>query len=248
MNKIHYTIISSNEDDYSIVKTCLEKPHTQLSKLTITGLTTLCSIVVLDKNDYIDINNIRFQVKEEYTNLNSTSLVEILSNLIDNHPSKLSISVFSDNTNRLEFEHDNEEEFTITDASYGMKQITGLYGSELPLKSDDRGRIMVKSVGFYLSTPILYLLSNLGSSCFQNKDKTYFNQSTAMRIHNSFSPNIPIICNNVEFSAIVVSNSLSDLWFRLVDANLHPIKILSPIFITAVAEGINININETVKE
>ena len=50
-----YTIISDSEDDYSTIHTCLEAPLAPITKLTITGLTTLCSIVLLDEKDYIEI-------------------------------------------------------------------------------------------------------------------------------------------------------------------------------------------------
>ena len=60
-----------------------------------------------------------------------------------------------------------------------------------------------------------------------------------MRINNSFSANFPIISNNVEFTTYVISNSLSDIWFKLVDANFHSIKLLSPIYISATGEGID---------
>jgi hypothetical protein len=58
-----------------------------------------------------------------------------------------------------------------------------------------------------------------------------------MRIDNSFSANFPIISNNAEFSTLVTSNSLSDVWFQLVDANMKPIKLLSPMYISAFADG-----------
>jgi hypothetical protein len=58
-----------------------------------------------------------------------------------------------------------------------------------------------------------------------------------MRINNSFSANFPIISNNAEFSTMVTSNSLSDVWFQLVDANMKPIKLLSPMYISAYADG-----------
>jgi hypothetical protein len=36
---------------------------------------------------------------------------------------------------------------------------------------------------------------------------------------------------------MVNSNSLSDIWFQLVDANMRPIKLLSPMYISAHADG-----------
>ena len=60
-----------------------------------------------------------------------------------------------------------------------------------------------------------------------------------MRINNSFSAKLPIISNNLEFTKYVFSNSLSDISFKLVDANFHSIKLLSPIYISATGEGID---------
>jgi hypothetical protein len=60
-----------------------------------------------------------------------------------------------------------------------------------------------------------------------------------MRINNSFSSAQPIIANNAEFSSIMQSNSLSDIRFKLVDANFRDIKILSPIYISAYGEGLD---------
>ena len=41
--ELTYTIISNKENDNSEIHTCLEAPHAPITKLTITGLTTLCS-------------------------------------------------------------------------------------------------------------------------------------------------------------------------------------------------------------
>ena len=59
-----------------------------------------------------------------------------------------------------------------------------------------------------------------------------------MRIYNSFSPNLPIVCNNAEFSTLVQSNSLSNVWFKLVDANFIEIRLLSPMCLAASGEPV----------
>ena len=79
--ELQYTIVSENENDYSKIHTCLEAPTTPITKLTITGLTTLCTIVVLDENDYIEIDRTKYYIKESYTNINSITLAGILTNL-----------------------------------------------------------------------------------------------------------------------------------------------------------------------
>ena len=60
-----------------------------------------------------------------------------------------------------------------------------------------------------------------------------------MRINNSFSANFPIIYNNVEFTTFMISNSLSNISFKLVDANFHSINLLGPIYISVTGEGID---------
>jgi hypothetical protein len=175
MNELNYTIESNDEKRYSFVTTGLETPLTKYSQFTITGMTTMCAMILLDKRDYIEINNEKIYCDTEYTNLNPTSLAEILTELI-------ALDVEVDETNRLRFS--SAEEFKITGASYNMKQITGMYNSKFPLEGVE---IHIQSVGFYLSTPILYLISNLGASCFQNKDRKYFDQKVVMRINNSFN-------------------------------------------------------------
>ena len=61
--ELTYTIISNNEDDYSEIHTCLEAPLAPITKLTITGLTTLCSIILqayretLNKSKKVGLNS-----------------------------------------------------------------------------------------------------------------------------------------------------------------------------------------------
>ena len=50
---LHYTIQSVNEDKYATIETCLEAPPMSMTKLTVTGLTTLCSMTLLDFDNYI---------------------------------------------------------------------------------------------------------------------------------------------------------------------------------------------------
>ena len=129
---LHYTIQSVNEDNYATIETCLEAPPMSMTKLTVTGLTTLCSMILLDTNDYLEIDGTKYHINDTYTDLNSISVAELLTKTLDD----ISISVAIDNSNRLrltrnqlheEEEEFNENEFTITGALYYMKQVMGLY-------------------------------------------------------------------------------------------------------------------------
>jgi hypothetical protein len=167
--------------------------------------------------------------------LNSISLAEILNEILFD----ASITVGVTNSNRLVFEC--EFNIEINDMSYNMLQITGFFGSQFPITSElvdnISSTITAPSIGFYLSTPILYLLSNIGSRCFKHKHRTTSDNKVVMVIVNSFSANLPIISNNAEYSTMIPSNSLSDVWFQLVDANMQPIKLLSPLYITGIGIG-----------
>ena len=59
-----------------------------------------------------------------------------------------------------------------------------------------------------------------------------------MRINNSFITDAPIIVNNADFQTIIPSNDLSMLEFKLVDANMQEIELLSPMYITIHCDAI----------
>lgn len=228
---LNYTITSSDQDNYSLIRTNLQAPVYPVTKFIVTNLTTKCSFILLDDHDYITINGIKYKNVNLYSDLNSTSLIEIINELIKSS----NVFITIDETNRLEFE--GTDDFIIDSMSYNFLQLTGLYNTSFPISSI-ASIYEVKSVGNYLLTPILYLVSNLGARCYRNQNYEYCDQKILMRINNSFSSNFPVVSSNAEFSTIVPSNNLSDLELKLVDANLHDIKLLSPMYISAIGEGI----------
>ena len=87
-----------------------------------------------------------------------------------------------------------------------MKIILGLYYNiDFPIIStfnDDNYVYNIQAVGYYLSTPVLYLLSNLGGvNYFNRSDETYKidANSISMRMLNSFTASMPIISSNSDF-------------------------------------------------
>ena len=130
--------------------------------------------------------------------------------------------------------------------SYNVSLILGFYNTMFPIESvleEEEGLQCIKanSVGFTLSTPILYLTSNVATQNYQlTKSSTYSRNSKnelrgskiVMRINSSFSTDTPITAGNSDFTTTVLSNDLSMLEFTLVDANMHDIKLLSPMYIT----------------
>jgi hypothetical protein len=364
MSDIHYTITSTDANDYSTIRTSLIAPPTHMTEFMITGLTTACSFYVLERNDYIRLEiipkkadpifaqTVELQYIERVTSITVKRLVEILNSLVEDR-----IEIIEWSGNRFCI-RSREFDFVIQDMSYNMKLVTGLYHEKFPMKSikihkviarenrdtsvyigitewveiaftdgeepqvikyspkklyyslvddmmilsmmreiipdlefqietnesllDDEKYLIGKlgifhrkrhfrihsiserlqkitglvldgvhnvasplnilissSAGYYQLTPVLYLTSNVGTTCYSYKDKECINQKILMRINNHFIHGQPIVCNNFEFSSRIPSNALSDVWFRLVDANFQPVKLLNPMYLSAVATGLD---------
>lgn len=254
---IDYTVSSTDPNNYNKIFCNLTAPPTKYSIMTITCLTTNCNIIVLNKDDYIIINDIKYQFKDNYTNINLEAFIELLKDLTQNRVSaedfvrnvesanQLSlngIDFYIDNTSRLYFY--SERPFVINDASYNVKLITGIYHQNLPLTSSfnpetDKYYVQAISSGFNLLTPVLYLCSNIAIKSYRNADDSSLNGSKiVMRVNNSFSTSMPIINNNADFETVLLSNDLSMLEFRLVDANMHDIHLLSPLYLSVQVRSV----------
>jgi len=268
--EIDYTIASTDEQNYNRIDVSLVSPASVEAKMVVTSLTTNCNIVVLNTNDYIEINEQRYQFDNDYTDLNKDSFKLLLNSVIND--SGVTASV--DNAGRLVFTSDSN--FKINSCSYNVMLLTGLYAASFPIeaiknittssssnssKSESESetstessalvqsvqtiiityKIVSGSVGYYLSTPILYLVSNLGNQCFRplGRSSSSTSQTNAMtsskillRINNSFSADYPIVVNNGDFQVSIPSNDLSHLELTLVDANMKEVHLLNPMYIT----------------
>lgn len=238
-NEYIYTINSSDPTHYNRIRANLDMPNSEYSVFQVSELTAKCSILVLTTNDYFQINDKQYRFVSDYTDLNSESFVELVDDMIasDGYYCEL------DTAYRIHFFADNE--FELSDASYNVKLLMGLHDIKLPLVSayneliqtEHKQEIVIDSVGYTLSTPVLYLLSNIGARTFKNNLDTNSISSnltlkTAMRINNAFSANFPIVAGNSDFETVIKSNDLSFVEFYLVDANLHEINLLCPLYLT----------------
>jgi hypothetical protein len=134
------------------------------------------------------------------------------------------------------------EEFTILDMSYNFRIATGFYYPKaLPAKAelyegDEAGYYWVspKAVPFMSSTPVLYLMSNMGGQCFRmNVDEINMkNGVVGMIIHNSFSPGMPCIFQQGDIVSQCLSSDLTYIRLILVDSNFVPVRLLNPMFCT----------------
>ena len=249
---IDYTVSSTNPNNYNKIYCNLTAPSTKYSIMTITCLTTNCNIVVLEKGDYITMNDIKYEFNDSYTNMNLEAFIDLLRGMTMNDETKENdksilslngIDLYIDNTGRLCFESDDE--FVINDASYNVKMITGMYHMNLPMKSmhdeaNNKHMVQALSAGFNLLSPVLYLTSNVSIKSYRNVDDdgSLTGAKIVMRANNSFQPSMPIIHNNADFETILLSNDLSMMEFRLVDANMHDVHLLSPLYLSVQVRAV----------
>ena len=242
---IKFTEHSKDVDNYGKLHANLKTPYTQFSTLMIDSLTSMACFEVLNKDDYITLvetkngtsTAIAIHMDDNYSSLNSETMCTMLNEKFNTVESTIRVEV--DNTNRLIFK--NEYPIQIVAASYRMKEVLGIFDQPLPIESvanDENGYLIhCLSVGNYLSTSILYLISSIGDKVFVNGETGRTNRRILMRINNSYSANFPLIANNGDFSIYGLSNDFSDITFELVDANFNPIKLLSPMYLTGTLSG-----------
>ena len=140
---IDYTISSYDYNHYNRIDINLPSPPSRRVSMIVTSLTTKCSIVVIENDDYIQINGKKYVFNNMYTDLNSETFCMLLNSLIKN--SNVTASV--DETGRILFESDTF--FTINNASYNIIQLCGIYNEILPLNSeyaDSNFSILAQSV------------------------------------------------------------------------------------------------------
>lgn len=228
-----YTVSSTDEEHYNRINCCLAAPITKYCSMTVTSLTTNCNIVVLDKTDYIMINGKQYCLEEDFTKLNIDSYAGLMNRFFQTNGIDIDFSI--DNASRLTIT--SSERFVIERATYNVQLLTGLYNTNFPIYSDYDGTkhyVLAKSVGFCLSTPILYLISNVGTQSYRNDIKNDTNMTGSkivMRLNNSFSADCPIIINNADFSTTILSNDLSNIQFTLCDGFMKEVKLLSPMYL-----------------
>ena len=239
-NSLDYTVCSTDCEHYNRINCNLTAPITRYASMTVTCLTANCDIVVLNEDDYITINGKRYSLKIDYCNLNVETLAALLNNLFKQN--ELTLEVRIDESQR--FIISDSKSFVLNSMTYNYTLITGFYNTSFPVYADYKDEtdvyfIKANSVGFNLSTPVLYLLSNVGSISYRNVNESELSGSKiVMRINNSFSANYPIIVNNSEFETTLLSNDLSCLELTLVDAYMKEIKLLSPMYLSINVKAI----------
>ena len=230
METFDYTISSVDYEHNSRINTNISGPHTEYCKMTITSLTTMANFVVLDTTDYITINNQKYNIQEDFSDVNTASLVEYLNGLMQSS----GIEVYYDSCSRIYFTSMND--IVISDCSYNLRLMLGLVNVKLPISNNKM--LLCPDVGLYISTPVLYLACNLGSKSYRTSGNSFTSMRILMKLTNSFFAKQPIVNANGDFTTTVRCSDLSDVRFTLIDANYHEVKLLSPMYLTVQLEAI----------
>jgi hypothetical protein len=219
--------------------------------MTITSLTTMANFVLLDKSDYIVINDVKYCIQDDFSDVNTASLVEYLNGIISVQTPEADIAVYYDSCSRIYFASMND--ITINDCSYNLKLMLGLVNVTLPISNNQMLNVhgqgpqatesgykvlLCPDVGLYLSTPVLYLACNLGSNSYKNTQSSFTSMRILMRLTNSFFAKQPINHPNGDYTTTVRCSDLSDVRFTLIDANYHEVHLLSPMYLTIQIETI----------
>ena len=61
-SSINYTVTSTNAKEYDVIRTNLQIPNSNVSRLLVNNLTTKASFIVLGKDDYIIINDNKINI------------------------------------------------------------------------------------------------------------------------------------------------------------------------------------------
>lgn len=241
METLDFTISSTDYEHNNRIHTNITAPHTEYCRMTITSLTTMANFVVLGNGDYITVNDVKYNINEDFSDVNVASLTEYLNSIIRITSPDTDISVYYDSCSRIYFASMND--ITINDCSYNLKLMLGLVNVELPLTTTGMLNlhkiVLCPDVGLYLSTPVLYLSCNLGSNSYKNtNNKNFTSMRVLMRLTNSFFAKQPINHANGDYTTTVRCSDLSDVHFTLIDANYHEVKLLSPMYLTIQIEPI----------
>ena len=238
---------SVDEDNYSRISVTIPPlSGCKYTAIRCDSFTCNCNIRVLKSGDYLSLTvgnkpiTIYF---DDWCNLNVETFCEILNGKLKDSGVICKI----DNCGRYYFECN--EKFCFNDMTYNVKLLIGLYSkSDAEIRSEKlraeldenmNYRLKIKSVGTFLSTPVLNLVSNIGNMSLHNKTDDIVNIQSCnsiMTINNSFSPNMPIVASSDGSVSIVPSGFVSGAVFVLVDANSHQIDLLSPMYISLTLE------------
>ena len=230
---------STDPDNFNEVKCPIIYTGTSNKvKWYISDITTNHNMVVLSPEDYIefediDLTHIKYNLTKYYTTIYD-SLMDDINNIFTIYTRQCTIN----KNNRGMYYFESSNSFTISSMSYNMKQALGFYCDTFPIDSENVNgvwRITAKGVGFNNFSPVWFLISNLGTPIQINKEDSPWTPlfpAIVMKIQNSFQAGQPLTYSNSDYVSMSPPAALSNLRVKLVDANLVPIKLLNPLYVS----------------
>ena len=241
---------SVDENNYSRISITIPPLHSKYTAVRCDGFTANCNIRVLNNRDFLMMTVGSQPVTvwfEDHTNLTAETWAELLNSKLNE---SCGVVVSVDDCGRLYMTAG--ELFWFNNMSYNVKLLLGLYAwKEEDIKAqkvmavqvgEERYRLDIKSVGMYLSTPVLNLVSNIGDPALRNNSDDSLNLqscNTILRINNAFTPTMPIVAGGDGSTSIVPSGYVSGAVFVLVDANMRQVDLLSPMYISLTLEPLS---------
>ena len=210
-------------------------------KWFVSSINTVFTVEMFNTDDYITFNLdgtvIEIRLSKSYKDRDESGLIADLNELMES----VGITLATDELGRYKFS--SSVNFSILYMTYALQQTLGFYyvkdiSPQNPvgcIKEDSTYNITAKAIGYNNLSPVWYLLSNLGSpnivSSLYSPYESYY-PSIAMKIMNQFSADQILQYSNSDFMSVSQASALSNLRVKLVDVNLRPVKLLSPLFVT----------------
>lgn len=245
---MEYTFNSTDVDNYNEIICPITYMGGSLQlKWYVSYMNGKASTVLLDTDDYIIINGITYYMNDIYT-----SLDDMPNPLNQSLLNQANLVAYKDRAGRLIIK--GNEEFNISGMSRRMSYATGFhYLKNINITSsyDETNGYYIKSkaIPFLYLTPLWYIISNLGTpnqiASMTEKYKIFY-PAVAVKIINTFSDGQPMCISNGDYQTISQASSMSNLKLTVVDANLEPIKFLSPIYLTICID--EVPLNESIQE
>ena len=210
-------------------------------KWFVSSINTVFTVEMFNSDDYlsfdVDGTVTDLRLSKSYKDRDESGLVTDLNELLET----IGITLSTDELGRYKFSC--SDDFSLIGISYALQQTLGFYykkeiSTSNPIESikeESTYTITAKAIGYNNLSPVWYLLSNLGSpnivSSLYSPYESYY-PSIAMKIMNQFSADQILQYTNSDFMSVSQASALSNLRVKLVDVNLQPVKLLSPLFVT----------------
>jgi len=196
-----------------------------------------CKIKVLDREDFIEINNCKIYVPDTYYDIDEEKenfLYDFEKDV--RHVCEVEIDI--DNGGCYTFY--SSKPFTITNCSYYLKQVLGLYNYELPLNAERFGEkyyIDLETAGYKLASSMWFGVCSEGSPCVITRANNQWFSTVCFRLFNNYKQDQSIDYTNNEFSNI--SSNIKNLHIQIIDENLKPVRFISPIHLYMEVERLD---------